>query len=144
MGLDIYRMDGVMGYTRGLSSFTMRVVAASSVQLSTYDMAKDGFVNNAGMQRSAMSTHVCASLVTGAAMAVAMQPFDFACTRLANSRTVAEGGGCTAATFTGPMDVIRKTVNTEGVVGVYRGLLPNYMRLAPYNILVFVFLEQLR
>lgn len=145
---DIYRSDGISGYWRGVSSFTLRVVAASAAQLSTYDAAKDFFATKVGLDRAVTSTHVCASLVAGMAMALAMQPFDFACTRLVNSHTAAERVAATRVkgevTFSGPLDVLRRTVATEGFFGIYKGLLPNYMRLAPYNILVFAFVERLR
>jgi len=141
---DIYHADGFLGFTRGLSSFALRVVAASSAQLSTKDAAHDAMVR-LGMGAKWRSTEVCSAMAAGVAMAVAMQPFDFACTRLANSRTIAElGKGDTAATFTGPIDVIRKTVRTEGIPGVFRGLPANYVRIAPYNVLVFLFAAELR
>jgi len=139
---DIYRADGLLGFTRGLSSFTLRVVAASSAQLSTKDAAHDALVR-LGMGASSRSTEVCSAMMAGVAMAVAMQPFDFACTRLANCRTAAELGKGDA-TFTGPFDVIRKTVKAEGIPGVFRGLPANYLRIAPYNVLVFFFVAELR
>jgi len=142
--IDIYRADGFRGFTRGLSSFTLRVVAASSSQLSTKDAAHDAMVR-LGMDATWRSTEVCSAMAAGVAMAVAMQPFDFACTRLANSRTTAElGKGDAAATFSGPIDVIRKTIKTEGLHGVFRGLPANYVRIAPYNVLVFFFAAELR
>ena len=70
-----------------------------------------------------------------------MQPFDFAATRLVNSKSAAEAGGGAAA-YTGPFDVIRQTLRKEGVLGLYRGGMANYLRFGPYCVLVFVFVEQ--
>ena len=83
-------------------------------------------------------------MVTGVAVVLAMQPFDFAATRLVNSLSAAEQGAAAAAVFSGPVDVIRKTVATEGVLGVYKGVTANYLRFGPYCTLVFIFVEQLR
>lgn len=143
----MYRADGVLGLTRGLSAFAPRVVVASAVQLATYDSVKDLFVQRLGLSPKATFTHVCASMVTGVAVVVAMQPFDFAATRLVNTLTSAEQGGKAAAptaAFAGPLDVIRKTVATEGPLGVYKGVTANYLRFGPYCVLVFVFVEKLR
>lgn len=138
----IGRADGIGGYFRGLSAFAPRVIVASAVQLSTYDAVKEKLLSRFSL-RDGLPTHVCASLVTGAAVVLAMQPFDFAATRLVNSLTAAEakGGG---AVFEGPVDVIRKSVRAEGPLSVYKGVTANYLRFGPYCILVFVFVEQLR
>ena len=53
-----------------------------------------------------------------------------------------EAGG--AAAYASPLDVIRKTVATEGVRGVYNGGTANYLRFGPYCVLVFVFVERAR
>lgn len=145
---EMYNADGLGGLTRGLSAFAPRVIVASAVQLSTYDTVKDWLVRQAGLSPTATSTHVSASMITGFAVVAAMQPFDFACTRLVNSLTpteqLASGGASAPAAFTGPLDVIRKTVATEGPAGIYKGFTANYLRFGPYCVLVFVFVEKLR
>eukprot|EP00931_Biecheleriopsis_adriatica_P032078 TRINITY_DN18749_c0_g1_i1.p1 TRINITY_DN18749_c0_g1~~TRINITY_DN18749_c0_g1_i1.p1 ORF type:complete len:325 (-),score=41.68 TRINITY_DN18749_c0_g1_i1:195-1169(-) len=151
---EIYRNDGISGYWRGLSSFALRVTAASAAQLSTYDTAKEALVSNLNLAPTGTETHVAASLATGVVMALVMQPFDFACTRLVNTltpgeRRSGEGRGCAGevhgkTVFAGPLCVIRQTVAVEGVLGVYKGFTANYFRIAPYNVLVFVFVEKLR
>ena len=138
----IVKADGPRGLFRGLSAFAPRVIVASAVQLSTYDVVKESLMRRLGL-RDNVGTHAAASMVTGAAVVVAMQPFDFAATRLVNSLSASEQGAA-GAVFTGPMDVIRQTVATEGVLGVYKGVTANYLRFGPYCVLVFIFVEQLR
>lgn len=141
--------DGPLGLFRGLSAFAPRVMVASAVQLSTYDSVKMELVRRWALPPKATSTHVAASLITGVAVVACMQPFDFAATRLMNSLTPAEvrqqaAGTRSEVVFSGPMDVIRKTVAAEGVLGVYKGAAANYLRFGPYCVLVFVFVEKLR
>ena len=137
----IYRSDGPLGFFRGLSAFAPRVMVASAVQLSTYDAVKEWLMRRAGL-RDGVPLVCAASFVTGAAVVLAMQPFDFAATRLVNSKSAAEVGASTTAAYTGPFDVIRQTVRDEGVLGLYRGGMANYLRFGPYCVLVFVFVEQ--
>ena len=160
---EIYRNDGLLGFFRGLSAFAPRVIVASAVQLSTYDVVKEWLVSRFGVPHG-LPLVVGSSFVTGLAVVGAMQPFDFAATRLVNSRTAAERaaapvGGTEAAlaarrgsvaaaaatpsvSYTGPLDVIRQTVKAEGIRGVYRGAVANYLRFGPYCVLVFVFVEK--
>ena len=137
----IVRADGPAGLFRGLSAFAPRVIVASAVQLSTYDSVKR-WVCSFGLRGDQLATHVASSFVTGAAVVAAMQPFDFAATRMVNSLSASEAGG--AAAYASPLDVIRKTVATEGVRGVYNGGTANYLRFGPYCVLVFVFVERAR
>jgi solute carrier family 25, member 34/35 len=44
--------------------------------------------------------------------------------------------------YSGPVDCFMKTVKYEGVRGLYKGGLANYMRMAPQYILTFVFFEK--
>ena len=136
----IYRSDGILGFFRGLSAFAPRVIVASAVQLSTYDAVKERLSKRFALD--GLPLVVASSFVTGAAVVAAMQPFDFAATRLVNSRTAAEAGGGAAPMYSGPVDVIRKTVAAEGWRGVYRGGMANYLRFGPYCVLVFIFVEQ--
>ena len=143
---DIYRSDGLVGFFRGLSAFAPRVIVASAVQLSTYDAVKEWLIRRLGVPKDGLPLVISSSFVTGVAVVAAMQPFDFAATKLVNSKTAAElaagGGGAATAAFSGPLDVIRKTVKAEGIKGVYRGAMANYLRFGPYCVLVFVFVEQ--
>jgi len=140
--LTILRADGPAGLFRGMSAFAPRVIVASAVQLSTYDAVKEAVALRAGLRKDGLGLVVASSFLTGIAVVLAMQPFDFAATRLVSSKSAAEAGG--VAAYTGPLDVIRQTVKTEGALGLYRGGTANYLRFGPYCVLVFVLVEQLR
>jgi len=81
--------------------------------------------------------HVAASWITGIAVVGAMQPFDFAATRLMNQRAGTK-------TYQGLAHCLITVASSEGIRAIYQGVIPNYLRFGPYCILVFVFLEQLK
>ena len=135
----IWRADGAAGFLRGLSAFAPRVIVASAVQLSTYDAVKEWLQRRVGV-RDGIPLVTASSFVTGGAVVLAMQPFDFAATRLVNSKSAGELG--VSAAYTGPFDVIVKTLRAEGILGLYRGGTANYLRFGPYCVLVFLFVEQ--
>lgn len=138
--LDIGRQQGPMGYYRGLSAFVPRVAAATSVQMSTYDGSKEIILSSTGA-RDGIPVHFAASLLSGAAVTLAMQPFDIVSVRLMNQPLNAEGRG---ALYSGPLDCAAKSLQAEGMQGLYKGTVANYARFGPYCILTFLFLEQLR
>lgn len=94
------------------------------LQLSTYDVAKDALRHYGGMVDTA-PCHLAASLLTGVAVVLAMQPFDFAATRLMNQPTAAGGKGLL---YSGTLDVIIKTTRREGLLGIYQGVFASYLR----------------
>mmetsp|Transcript_52618 Transcript_52618/g.94832 ORF Transcript_52618/g.94832 Transcript_52618/m.94832 type:complete len:172 (+) Transcript_52618:101-616(+) len=138
--LDIGHSQGLAGYYRGLSAFVPRVAAATSVQLSTYDISKD-FILRWAQVREGVATHFAASLLSGIAVTLAMQPFDIVAVRLMNQPHKDCGSG---VLYSGPVDCARQMLAAEGVSGLYKGTLANYVRFGPYCTLTFVFLEQLR
>lgn len=138
--MDLAREEGFRGYYRGISVFAPRVAAASSVQLSTYDVFKEHWMRWTGIG-DCMTTHCSASLLTGVAVTLAMQPFDFTAVRLMNQGLTKEGRG---ALYSGPLDCVVKTVRAEGLRGIFKGTLASYLRFGPYCMLTYVALEQLR
>lgn len=64
--------------------------------------------------------------IAGAAGVFVGQPFDFVKVRLQ-----------TMSTYAGPLDVLRKTLRHEGLVGVYRGTMPPVINSFALNAVVF-------
>ena len=46
--------------------------------------------------------------------------------------------------YLGVLDCLGKTLKAEGVRGLMKGWLAQYLRLGPHTILTFVFLEQVK
>ncbi|CAK9031408.1 Mitochondrial oxaloacetate transport protein (Mitochondrial carrier protein PMT) [Durusdinium trenchii] len=123
---EIGRTHGLSGYYQGLSAFVPRVSAATAVQLSTYDMSKDIILQSTQVQEG-ISTHFGASLLSGLAVTVAMQPFDLIAVRLMNQPQTSEG-----ALYAGPVDCCKKILQHEGASGLFKGITANYARFGPY------------
>lgn len=142
-GLDIARRDGVTGLYRGMPALMLRIGAASSAQLATYDVAKAAVIDSGNqlarepwLTEQSLATHVGASLIASFAMVCALHPFDFAATRIMN-----DGKGLYSNSFMVLLDTAR---GPEGVRGISKGFVANYCRFGPYCVLLFVFLERIK
>jgi hypothetical protein len=60
---------------------------------------------------------------------------DYARTRLANDAKSAKGGG--ARQFNGLVDVYKKTLASDGLIGLYRGFVPSVVGIIVYRGLYF-------
>ena len=49
-----------------------------------------------------------------------------------------------SAVYRGAIDCTIKTIKSEGVFGLYKGFIPNWMRIGPHTIVTFFIFEQLR
>lgn len=69
-----------------------------------------------------------------------MNPFDLVSIRLYNQGVGADGKGLL---YNNIGDCFVKIWKTEGFFGFYKGIGPNYMRLAPHGVLCLVFWDLL-
>ena len=58
-----------------------------------------------------------------------------------NQKVVAGGGG---ALYSGMADCFVKTVRSEGVLALWKGTFPSYLRVGPRVLIIFVIMEQLK
>lgn len=72
---------------------------------------------------------------------MASSPFDVVKSRIMQQPSGPDGKGLY---FKGMTDCFIKSIKTEGVISLWRGFWPNYARLGPRIVIVFVVQEQLK
>ena len=125
----LYQQEGVQrGLYRGLSAFMPRVVVASTVQLSTYDLVKRQVLPTLG---DTVATHFISSLLTGIAVVMVMQPFDIAATLVMTQQPAVSSSSSSSSCsedgktlrgkpyYAGPMDALVQVGRKEGLAGIY-------------------------
>jgi len=135
----IYKEEGLMGYTRGLQAAIIRTGVASAVQLATYDKVKMTVINHFDMKDDFL-TFVFSSFISSISLTLSLNPFDVVLTRLQNQE-VKNGKGLY---YKGWFDCVVKIVQTEGFHGFYKGTLPHYARLAPHTIILLGVFESVK
>jgi len=137
----IVRNEGIVnGLYRGLVPSTLRGAAIAAGELGTYDLTKTWLKKHqqkwsGGSSEEGVATHVLASLITGMVAAVVAAPFDLLKTRAMNASNT------NASLFKIANDVLRQE---GGVLVLFRGVVPAYLRLGPHALICFPVLEQLR
>ncbi|GAB5356297.1 hypothetical protein AAMO2058_000278700 [Amorphochlora amoebiformis] len=135
---NIAREEGIRGFFRGLDAFVPRCVALVAFQMASYDLAKSQILDRKLMS-DGPKAHMTASAFAAGCACVAMQPFDLIGARMMN-QPFAHGGQ--PRLYSSPVDCFLKTVRNEGIFGLYKGGIANYMRMGPQYILTFMFFEQ--
>eukprot|EP00871_Galdieria_phlegrea_P002714 jgi/Galph1/3443/GphlegSOOS_G2072.1 len=135
----VVREEGVTTLWRGSVPTIGRAMALNASQLATYDQAKEMLIH-AEILRDGIIAHISASTISGFTASVVSLPFDVAKTRLQNMEVYQDG----SRPYRGMLDCIFKTIRHEGILSLWKGFIPYFLRLGPQTIFTFIFLEQFK
>lgn len=134
----VTREEGLLTLWRGTGPTVARAMVLNGAQLGTFHEAKERIASTFGIGEG-VKLHAMASVISGFACTVASIPLDNAKTKL-QSMKVVDG----KPEYSGMLDALRKTAGKDGVLSLWRGFTPYFLRLAPHTILTFMCMEQLK
>nr|CAD7407224.1 unnamed protein product [Timema cristinae] len=140
---EVYHHEGVTGLWRGVGPTSQRAAVIAAVELPVYDFCKQHLMTTFGDR---VSNHFISSFIASLGSAVASTPIDVVRTRLMNQRKLktTSGGASTLHIYSGSVDCLAQTVKNEGLLALYKGFIPTWVRMGPWNIIFFVTYEQLK
>jgi hypothetical protein len=130
----IVKEEGVRSLWLGSSTAVVRAMIVTASQLAAYDQIKETLINDAGLADSP-PTHMLGGFLAGFVAACTSNPVDVVKTRIMNMRP---------GEYSGPIDCLRKTVKHEGPMALYKGFAPTFARQAPFVVVTFLTLEQIK
>ena len=133
--INVSRTSGLAGHYRGVSALFVRGGAIAAGQLSGYDAAKRA-VRKSGIAEGA-HTHVFCSLFAAGCASVLSLPPDIILNRY-------QGAPKLGLHYTSVGQCLSDLVRGEGVLALFRGLGPQYAKLAPIFLLTLPLYEQFR
>ncbi|XP_039250064.1 mitochondrial 2-oxoglutarate/malate carrier protein-like [Styela clava] len=133
----IIREEGLFTLWRGCGPTVSRAIVVNAAQLASYSQAKQVLLGS-GHFRDNILCHFVASMISGLVTTIASMPVDIAKTRIQSMKTI-DG----KPEYTGAINVLTRTVRSEGIFSLWKGFTPYYFRLGPHTVLTFIFLEQL-
>lgn len=133
---DVYSHNGTLGFYRGVQATISRAIALNATQLPTYDFLKHKLINLGVLQDNHVCHLVC-SITAGIVVTCVTSPFDLARTRLMNQPV-------NQKIYSGMFDCLQKSVRREGIMSLYKGFTPQWLRLGPFTIIQLTVWEGLR
>lgn len=134
----VSREEGVISMWKGCSPTVIRAIVLNAAQLSVYSEAKKKLLATGHFQQNVW-LHLPASIISGFVCTVVSLPVDIIKTRIQTMRVI---NG--VPEYLGPLDCVRKTTASEGLLSLWKGFSPYFSRLAPHSVLTFLFFEQFR
>lgn len=140
----IARNEGVRGLWRGVLPTAKRAALLAGVQLPMYDWTKARLVS-LGVAEGTLC-HFLASMLAGLSACMASNPVDVVRTRMMVQRRLAreEGPMYSSPYHTSAIKCGLHTVRCEGLTALYKGFIPAFARMGPWNIIFFCVYERLQ
>jgi solute carrier family 25 oxoglutarate transporter 11 len=136
--LRIYREEGLLTMWKGCSPTVGRAVVLNAAQLAVYSEAKQMILAKTTMQ-DGIPVHLISSMTAGFAASFVSLPLDMAKTALQ-----AQGNQPGEMQYKSTIDVLAKTVQRDGVLRLWRGFTPYYLKVGPHTVLTFMIFEQFK
>ncbi|KFK35115.1 hypothetical protein AALP_AA5G238100 [Arabis alpina] len=131
--------EGILGLYKGLGTTLLGVGPSIAISFSAYESLRSYWRSNRPHDSPIMTSLACGSL-SGIASSTATFPLD-----LVRRRKQLEGVGGRAVVYkTGLLGTLKRIVKTEGVRGLYRGILPEYYKVVPGVGICFMTYETLK
>lgn len=146
---EIYRCEGVKGLYRGVVPTSQRAMTIAAVELPVYDFCKNALMETVGDQPV---NHFISSFIASLLAAIASCPIDVIRTRLMNQRKILNSYGSTSVAaqstnliyFNNSFECLMSIVRNEGVMALYKGFVPSFLRMGPWNCIFFLTYEKLK
>ena len=119
--------SGLAGLYVGLSATLGLDVAYALVQLTALEYFRRIGLLLSGGRLLSPAEDALVGFLTGAVTAIATEPLDVVRTRLQTQRRPAAGVGGTDFGYTGLLDGLAKAARQEGILVLWRGLLPRLL-----------------
>ncbi|XP_060810761.1 mitochondrial uncoupling protein Bmcp [Amyelois transitella] len=140
--IDMYRVEGARGLWRGVAPTSQRAAVIAAAELPAYDACKRRL---APALADSPANHLASSLLASLGSAVASTPLDVVRTRLMNQRKVKDHvHRPNERIYRGTVDCFLQTVRNEGFLALYKGFVPTWLRMGPWNVIFFLTYEQLK
>lgn len=138
-----YRTEGILPFWRGNLANCLRYFPTQALNFAFKDQIKAIFnMKKTDSYGVKFTKNIFSGGAAGAMSLCFVYSLDYARTRLANDAKAGKGGG--SRQFNGLVDVYRKTLKSDGFVGLYRGFVISCIGIIVYRGCYFGFYDTLK
>lgn len=134
----IIKEEGFKTFFRGCGPFVNRALLVGAVQVGTYDQFKDMYKKMVGNE---MLSVFYASMTSGLIYSLVTMPFETAKNRMAFQRADPMTG---VRPYTGALQTMQSIISKEGILRLWAGFPPYYLRCGGHTVTMFLSVEWLR
>lgn len=132
--------EGVSAFFRGSGPFVSRAMLVGAVQVGTYDQFRETFRNVFNV-RNQFSNVFCASMASGLLYSTVTMPFETSKNRMAFQKPDPSTG---KLLYNSTIQTITTIAKNEGVLKLWTGFSPYYLRCGGHTVIMFMSIEYIR
>lgn len=136
----ILKEEGPKTFFSGSGPFVNRAMLVGAVQVGTYDQFRQFYRNSFGITRD-ISNVFCAAMTSGLIYSIVTMPFETSKNRMAFQKADPVSG---KKPYTGALQTMSKIAGEEGVLKLWSGFPPYYLRCGGHTVFMFVAIDLLR
>lgn len=150
----VLREEGFRALYKGWLPSVIGVVPYVGLNFAVYESLKDYLIKNkpfglAEDSELSVTTRLACGAAAGTVGQTVAYPLDVVRRRMQmvgwkDAASIVTGGGKSKAEYNGMIDTFRKTVRHEGVGALYKGLIPNSVKVVPSIAIAFVTYEMVK
>ena len=129
----IYKDGGILGFWKGSIPNISRAILVNFGELATYDYSKQTLKKYVNIEEGT-GLHILSSGCSGFISALSCTPADVIKSRMMQ----------TNCPYNNIFDCIKTSVRNEGITTLYKGFIPIWIRLAPWQMTFWITYEKLR
>lgn len=143
---EVYYTEGIKGLYRGVNQTSQRAATIAAVELPVYDLCKHMLLDSIGDHPT---NHFLSAFIASFLAAIVSNPIDVIRTRLMNQRRIFRSYGATSVThstayFSNSFECLTSILRNEGIMALYKGFVPAFLRMGPWNWTFFLVYEKLK
>ncbi|KAI9313457.1 mitochondrial dicarboxylate transporter [Dichotomocladium elegans] len=131
----ICREEGARVLLRGVGYSTSRAVVMTVSQMMSYDIFKELLLSQQRHRNDSLGVHFASSVGSALVATTACSPFDVIKTRIMSAHTADDRRA---------FKIIHQMVRNEGILSLFKGWVPAFVRLGPHTIVTFIVMEYIR
>jgi solute carrier family 25 (mitochondrial oxoglutarate transporter), member 11 len=137
----IVKEEGVAAFWRGSNPFVARAMMVGVFQVATLDQFKDMYANMLKQTKNSISNVFCAAMTSGLIYALATMPLEACKNRMASQAKDPVTG---QLPYKSIVQTLTKISAEEGMMSLYNGFFPYYLRCGGHTVAMFIIVQMLR
>jgi len=137
----IIKEEGVLTFWRGSNPFVTRAMMVGVFQVATLDQFKDLYSNILGQKKDSIPNVFCSAMSAGLIYSLATMPLEATKNRMASQKRDKVTGELPYKTI---LQTMRKVSVEEGMLSLYNGFFPYYLRCGGHTVAMFMLVQLLR
>jgi solute carrier family 25 phosphate transporter 23/24/25/41 len=133
------KREGIKSLYRGLGPSLMGVIPYAGIDLAVYETLKSLYISHT--ESTSNQTSILPLFMCGLASSTCGQVVSYPLS-LIRTRLQAQGMEGHPILYSSSVDAFKKIVSREGVFGLYKGILPNFLKVAPAVSISYVVYEK--